>query len=386
MKSSRLEGFHRRPLSERVQVVKDWAKLDEGDAEALRCGGLDPLAADKMIENAAGVFSLPLGVATNFLVNGKDYLIPMVIEEPSVIAACSNAAKLARMGGGFTAHASEPVMIGQIQVLDVPDLDAAAQNVLAHKAELLREGDAAHPNLVARGGGMRDIVVRTLAQTAAGPMLVVHLLIDVRDAMGANLVNTAAEALAPSIESLTGGRALLRILSNLSDQRPASARCAIPCDALSTAELDGAHIARGVLDAWAFADADPYRAATHNKGVMNGIDAVLVATGNDWRAIEAGAHAYAARSGCYRSLTRWGIEDQNLIGEIELPMAIGTVGGMTRLHPTARAALKILDVQSAQELASVIAAVGLAQNLAALRALASEGIQKGHMRLHARRL
>ncbi|TMC60316.1 MAG: 3-hydroxy-3-methylglutaryl-CoA reductase, partial [Chloroflexi bacterium] len=227
MKSSRLEGFYRRPLTERVQVVQDWAKLDEGDAEALKRGGLDPLAADKMIENAAGVFSLPLGVATNFLVNGKDYLIPMVIEEPSVIAACSNAAKLARMGGGFTAHASEPVMIGQIQVLDVIDLDAAARNVLAHKAELVREGDAAHPNLVARGGGMRDIVVRTLAETAAGPMLVVHLLIDVRDAMGANLVNTAAEALAPSVESLTGGRVLVRILSNLSDRRTASARCAI---------------------------------------------------------------------------------------------------------------------------------------------------------------
>jgi len=386
MKSSRLEGFYRRPLTERVQVVQDWAKLDEGDAEALKRGGLDPLAADKMIENAAGVFSLPLGVATNFLVNGKDYLIPMVIEEPSVIAACSNAAKLARMGGGFTAHASEPVMIGQIQVLDVIDLDAAARNVLAHKAELVREGDAAHPNLVARGGGMRDIVVRTLAETAAGPMLVVHLLIDVRDAMGANLVNTAAEALAPSVESLTGGRVLVRILSNLSDRRTASARCAIPCDALSTVELDGAHVARGVLDAWAFADADPYRAATHNKGVMNGIDAVLVATGNDWRAIEAGAHAYAARGGCYRSLTAWKLEVGLLCGEIELPMAVGTVGGMTRLHPTARAAMKILDVQSAHELAGVIAAVGLAQNFAALRALASEGIQKGHMRLHARRL
>jgi len=265
-------------------------------------------------------------------------------------------------------------------------LDAAVQNVLAHKAELIREGDAAHPNLVARGGGMRDVVVRTLAQTAAGPMLVVHLLIDVRDAMGANLVNTTAEALAPSIESLSGGRVLLRILSNLSDRRTASARCAIACDALSTGELDGVQVAKGVVDAWAFADADPYRAATHNKGVMNGIDAVLLATGNDWRAIEAGAHAYAARGGCYRSLTAWRLEGEYLSGQIELPMAIGTVGGMTRLHPTARATMKILDVQSAQELAGVIAAVGLAQNLAALRALATEGIQKGHMRLHARRL
>ncbi len=399
MKSSRLEGFYRKPLAERSQLVIDWAGLSSIDAAALQSGGLEVGAADRMVENAVGIFSLPMGIATNFCVNGKDRLIPMVIEEPSVVAACSFAAKLALSGGGFEAWASEPLMISQIQVLDMPDLERAAENVRAHKAELMRQADAVHAGLVARGGGARDVEVRTLRDTAAGPMLVVHLVIDVRDAMGANVVNTAAETLAPAIEALTGGRVLLRILSNLSDRRVAGARCCMPCDALGTAELSGETVAGGVVAAWAFADADPYRAATHNKGVMNGVDAVLLATGNDWRAIEAGAHAYAARDGRYRSLTRWSIRanpqplagegsagTKYLVGEIELPMAIGTVGGMTRLHPAARAAMKILDVDSAQELAGIIAAVGLAQNFAAIRALATEGIQKGHMRLHARRL
>ncbi len=418
-KSSRLEGFYKKSLAERAELVKQWAALDETDYQAMQDGGLSPTRADSLVENAIGVYSLPLGIATNFQINGQDYLIPMVIEEPSVVAACSFAAKLARAGGGFQAWADEPLMIAQIQVLNVCELEDASQKVLAGKSELLQQANAVHSSLVARGGGARDIEVRILPETAIGPMLIVHLLVDVRDAMGANTVNTAAEALAPAIEALTGGRVLLRILSNLADRRLAGARCKIPFDALTTAELNGSIVAEGIVAAWAFADADPYRAATHNKGVMNGIDAVLLATGNDWRAAEAGAHAYVTYDGHYGSLTKWSIEqgklgetaqrprseaervggnqgdkgdqgdqgDQGevLVGEIELPMAIGTVGGATKAHPAARAAMKILNVQSAQELAGVIAAVGLAQNLAAIRALATEGIQKGHMRLHARK-
>lgn len=406
-KSSRLEGFYKKALDERARLVMDWAALDETDYQAVQRGGLSLDVADTLIENAIGLYSLPMGIATNFLINGKDYLIPMVIEEPSVVAACSFAAKLARAGGGFQAWASEPIMIAQIQVLKVPDLDAAADTILKHKLELIQQANAIHPNLVARGGGTRDVEVRVLRKTAVGPMLIVHLLIDVRDAMGANIVNTTAEALAPTIEALSGGRVLLRILSNLSDRRMAGARCQILFDALSMAELDGNTVAEGIVAAWAFADADPYRAATHNKGALNGIDAVLLATGNDWRAIEAGAHAYAAREGQYRSLTKWWIANSPhpspspklgegrtergeraayLVGSIELPMSIGIVGGTTKAHPAARAAMKLLNVGSAQELAGVIAAVGLAQNFAAIRALATEGIQKGHMRLHARKL
>jgi hydroxymethylglutaryl-CoA reductase len=419
-KSSRLEGFYKKPLLDRANAVASWADLNQTDYAALGNGGLNPDMADRLIENAIGLYSLPMGVATNFVVNGKEYLIPMVIEEPSVVAACSFAAKLARAGGGFTAWADEPIMIAQIQVLDVPNLDLAAERIMACQQDLRRQADVAHPNLVARGGGTRNVEVRILRETAAGPMLVVHLLIDVRDAMGANIVNTAAEALAPSIEALTGGRVLLRILSNLTDQRLAGARCTIPLAELKTDMLEGAAVAEGVVAAWALADADPYRAATHNKGVMNGIDAVLLATGNDWRAIEAGAHAYAVRDCRYASLTKWHVHmpggnghNNNrapkspkpnsqpqtgvaetllqlrdvpaLVGEITLPMAIGTVGGTTKVHPSARAAMKILGVQSAQELAGVIAAVGLAQNFSAIRALATEGIQKGHMRLHARK-
>jgi hydroxymethylglutaryl-CoA reductase len=338
----------------------------------------------------------------------------MAIEEPSVIAACSFAAKLTRTGGGFVSWSDEPVMMGQIQILQLSDVDTAAETITLHADELLRIADASHPNLLARGGGARSLEMRIVRTSAVGPMLIVHLLMDVRDAMGANIINTAAEAMAPRIEALTGGRVLLRILSNLTDHRMAGARCGIPISALATEQLDGRSVAEGVVAAWAMADADPYRAATHNKGVMNGIDAVLLATGNDWRAIEAGAHAFAAREGRYGSLTRWTLQEipnaddvstgsgpvattgahagvnghageAQLVGEIKLPMALGTVGGMTKAHPTARAAMKILGVQSAQELAGVVAAVGLAQNLSAIRALATEGIQKGHMRLHARK-
>ena len=304
--SSRLEGFYKHPLNSRAHIVMDWAMLSDDEQAALHSGGLSLTLADSMVENAIGLYSLPIGVATNFYINDKDYLIPMVIEEPSVIAACSFAAKLARTGGGFKTWADEPVMIAQIQVLELGDLEQARQVIMTHKAELMAQADALHPNIVARGGGARDIEVRIL-QTAIGPMLIVHLLYDVCDAMGANVVNTSAEALAPTIEALTGGRVLLRILSNLSDRRMAGARCQIPFEALTTKELDGAEVAAGIVAAWAFADADPYRATTHNKGVMNGIDAVLLATGNDWRAIEAGAHAYAARNGHYGSLTKWSI-------------------------------------------------------------------------------
>jgi hydroxymethylglutaryl-CoA reductase len=426
--SSRLEGFYKHPLDARTQIVMEWATLNDEAQQTLQTGGLSLKLADSLVENAIGVYSLPMGIATNFCINGKDYLIPMVIEEPSVVAACSFAAKLARAGGGFTTWADEPVMIAQIQVLELGDLDMAREKVLAHKAELMAQADALHPNIVARGGGACDLEARIL-QTAIGPMLIVHLLYDVRDAMGANVVNTCAEALAPTIEALTGGRVLLRILSNFSDRRMAGARCQIPFSALTTKELDGAEVAAGIVAAWAFADADPYRATTHNKGVMNGIDAVLLATGNDWRAIEAGAHAYATRNGHYGSLTKWSIGNgyranangngqgkleeirgngatsqsklqsslfnphssitnyasPMLVGEIELPMAIGTVGGTTKAHPGARTAMKILNVKSAPELAGIIAAVGLAQNFAAIRALATEGIQKGHMKLHARK-
>ncbi|MEP7199117.1 MAG: hydroxymethylglutaryl-CoA reductase, degradative [Chloroflexota bacterium] len=415
-KTSRLEGFYKQSLADRARLVAEWADLDQTDYQALQDGGLSLQLADNLIENAIGLYSLPLGIATNFVVNGKEHLIPMVIEEPSVVAACSFAAKLARAGGGFTAWADEPIMIAQIQTLNITDVDAAAEKILAHKDELLCQANAVHPNLVARGGGARDIEARVVRESAIGPMLIVHLLVDVRDAMGANIVNTAAEALAPTIEALTGGRVLLRILSNLTDRRMAGARCAIPFAALTTDALDGVTVAEGVIAAWAMADADPYRAATHNKGAMNGVDAVLLATGNDWRAIEAGAHAYAARNGRYASLTKWCVENPKsspradvargiipnpnlttqppdhtttesyLVGKIALPMALGTVGGTTKAHPAARAALKILGVQSAQELAGIIAAVGLAQNFSAIRALATEGIQKGHMRLHARKL
>jgi hydroxymethylglutaryl-CoA reductase len=416
IKNSRLERFYQKSIEERLKIVKEWAALDQTDYQAIVDGGLTSQVAECLIENAIGVFSLPMGIATNFLINGTEHLVPMVIEEPSVIAACSFAAKLARSGGGFVAWADEPVMIGQIQTLHLPDVDAAAATIMLHQDELLRIANAAHPNLAERGGGARAIEARIVRSSAVGPMLIVHLLIDVRNAMGANIVNTAAEAVAPSIEALTGGRVLLRILSNLTDHRMAGARCRIPMAALATETLDGRSVAEGVVGAWAMADADPYRAATHNKGVMNGIDAVLLATGNDWRAIEAGAHAYAAREGRYGSLTQWKIEEKpasqiqnpaqvsgvvstekanggggdsfagaELVGEIRLPMALGTVGGTTKAHPTARAAVKILGVQSAQELAGVVAAVGLAQNFSAIRALATEGIQKGHMRLHARK-
>ncbi len=386
--TSRIPGFYKRSLAERAAVVAQWADLSpQEQAILLGMGGLNAQQADHMIENAVGIYPLPLGVATNFLINGEDYLVPMVIEEPSVVAAVSNAARLFRAGGGFATSSDDPIMIGQIQVMDLPDLYVAAGAIMAQRQRLLAEADIVGGSIVKRGGGARDLQVRPFPQTPIGPMLVVHLFYDCRDAMGANAINTAVEHIAPLIEEISGGRVNLRILSNLSDQRKARAQGMIPAAELATETLDGHAVARAIVEAGIFAEVDPYRAATHNKGIMNGIDAVVMATGNDWRAIEAGAHAYAARDGIYTSLTQWWQDDQgNLHGAIELPLAVGTVGGATRVHPTAQIALKILGLQSAQQLAEIIAAVGLAQNLAAMKALATEGIQRGHMSLHARQI
>lgn len=386
-KSSRLPGFYKLPLPERVALVADWAGLDEAEQAVLLGSGLQPSQADLMIENAVGVYGLPLGVAANFLINGRDYLIPMAVEEPSVLAAVSHAAKLIREGGGFQTESTRPVMIGQVQVLDMPDMEQARLAILANKRRLLDAADACSRSIVRHGGGALDIEARPFPETPVGPMLIVHLLYDTRDAMGANAVNTAVEAIAPLVAELTGGRTNLRILSNLTDRRTATARGVVPASALATAELPGEEAAQLIAEANAFAVVDPYRAATHNKGIMNGIDAVCIATGNDWRAVEAGAHAYAARDGRYRALTDWQVNgDGDLIGEITLPLAVGTVGGSTKVHPTAKVAMKILNVASSGELAEVMAAVGLAQNLAAIKALATVGIQKGHMRLHARQV
>ena len=390
-KSSRFPGFYKLSSAARVKMVAEWAGLSEADQDVLLTGGLSTAQASNMIENGIGTHALPLGVAVNFIINDEPRLIPMAVEEPSVLAAVSNAAKMIAAGGGFTAEASDPIMIGQIQVLDLPDLDAAVEAIECHKSMLMAYADETSQSIVRRGGGARDIVARPFPDTPVGPMLVVHLHYDCRDAMGANAINTAVEALAPTVAELTGGRTNLRILSNLTDQRTATARCRIPAEVL-TKDGNGKAAARAIVEANAFAIVDPYRAATHNKGIMNGIDAVCVATGNDWRAIEAGAHAYAANSsrnpkGGYASLTDWQTDEEgDLIGEITLPLSVGIVGGATKVHPTAQVAMKILDVASAGELAAIMACVGLAQNLAAIRALATVGIQQGHMRMHARQV
>jgi hydroxymethylglutaryl-CoA reductase len=387
-RSSRVQGFYRRDPEERLRNVAAWAHLDDEEIAILH-QGLTIDQGDKMIENVVATHGLPLGIATNFLINGRDYLVPMVIEEPSVVAGASYAAKLVRAGGGFWAESSEPEMIGQIQVMGVADLHAARGEVLANRERLLALTDEQDPVIVGLGGGARDLEVRILEETPAGSMLILHLIYDCRDAMGANVVNTACEALAPHIEEITGGRVRLRILSNLADRRLVRARALVPVEELARPEdeLSGDDVAEGIVEAWAFAHSDPYRATTHNKGIMNGVDAVVLATGNDWRAVEAGAHAYASRGGQYTSLSHWERDDEgNLAGSIEMPLAVGIVGGATRSLPTARVALKILRVETAGELAEVIGAVGLAQNLAAIRALAAEGIQRGHMRLHARQV
>lgn len=387
-RSSRLPGFYRHSLAERAAVVAQWAGLSQDEqARLLGLAGLTPSQAEHMIENVVGVYALPLGIATNFLINGRDHLIPMVVEEPSIVAGVSYAAKLARDGGGFTTTADDPVMIGQIQVLDVENVYVAAGKVWEARDELLAAANCCDRKLVELGGGARDIELRPFPTTPAGPMLVLHLLFDVRDAMGANAINTACEQIAPRIEALTGGRVNLRILSNLADRRKATASCTVPAASLRSESLTGSEVVRGIVEAAIFAQIDPYRAATHNKGVMNGMDAVALATGQDWRALEAGAHAYAAREGRYTSLTQWWQDERgDLCGAITLPVAVGIVGGATRVHPAAQVALKILGIATASELAQIMAAVGLAQNLAAIRALATEGIQRGHMSLHAKQM
>ena len=384
---SRLPGFYNLPLAQRQAQIAALDSLSEAELAALSGQGLSPSAANHMIENVVGTFNLPLGVALNFVVNGREVLVPMAIEEPSVVAGASFMAKLARAAGGFRASAAAPEMIGQMQLLDVADFEKSTAAIEKAKKELLAEAAAIDPVLQKLGGGPRDLQVRRITESPIGPFLVLHLIYDVRDAMGANAVNTACERLAPKIEALTGGRVHLRILSNLADQRLARAECTIQLKELAFGEFSAEAVRDGIIEAWAFAAADPYRAATHNKGIMNGVDAVVIATGNDWRAVEAGAHAYAARNGRYTSLSTWGLDGEgNLNGSLELPMAVGVVGGATKVHPTAQAALKLMGVKTAAELAEIIVSVGLAQNLAALRALATEGIQRGHMSLHARQV
>ncbi len=380
--------FYQYTLQERWQHLAETTPLTPQDVQSLvGQTSLDAAQADHMVENAVGIFALPLGLAQNFIVNGREVLIPMAIEEPSVVAGASFMAKLARPSGGFYAETTPPLMIGQMQLLDVDQIDIARDQILAHKNALLDEANTIDPMLVALGGGARDLEVRVVADSPIGAFLVVHLVYDVRDAMGANAVNTAVERLAPMLEAITGGRVHLRILSNLADRRLAKASVTIGLDQLAFGDFSGERVRDGIIEAWAFAAADPYRAATHNKGIMNGVDAVVLATGNDWRAIEAGAHAYAARSGRYTSLSTWGVDAQgNLSGSLEMPMAVGIVGGATRVHPAAKTALKLMGIQNAAQLAEIICAVGLAQNLAALRALATEGIQRGHMSLHARQV
>jgi hydroxymethylglutaryl-CoA reductase len=380
--SSEFPGFFKLTPEKRLRFIAEFAHLDKRELLILRSSSpLKVDTADRMIENVVGLMPVPLGVAVNFLINGKDRLIPMAIEEPSVVAGASHAAKMARSKGGFWTSSTPPVMIGQIQVVECADPDRARASILASTKEILGKANEQDPVLVSKGGGAVGLEAKVI-KTILWPMVVAELLVNCGDAMGANAVNTMAEAVAPLIERVTGGHVYLRIISNLADKRLARARVTVAKEAVG-----GAEVVDGIINAYAFAAADPYRCATHNKGVMNGITAVVLATGNDTRAIEAGAHAYAARSGQYSPLTRWSKSAEgDLVGEIEVPMAVGLIGGATAVHPVAKVAVKILGVKSARELAETIAAVGLCQNLAALRALAAEGIQRGHMRLHARNL
>ena len=377
--SSRIPGFYRLSIEERLKKVAEIAGLSDEDVKVLS-QGLPVDVADRMIENVIGTFELPLGIATNFLIDGKDYLIPMAIEEPSVVAAASNAARMARESGGFLTDYTGSIMIGQIQVVKLPDPYAARFEVLRHKKEIIEKANECDPMLVELGGGCRDVEARVI-DTIMGKMLIIHLLVDVLDAMGANAVNTMCENVAPLVEKISGGKVYLRIISNLATYRLARAKAVFDKDVIG-----GEEVVEGIMLAYAFAAADPFRCATHNKGIMNGISALMIATGNDFRAVEAGAHSYAAIGG-YKPLTTYEVDKKgNLVGTIELPMAVGVVGGATKVNPLAKISLKILGVNTAEELARVAAALGLAQNFAALRALATEGIQRGHMELHARNI
>lgn len=389
MRNSRLPGFYKKSVPDRVQIISNMCSFtDEENIDISAKGALNIAQADKMIENAIGIYPLPLGLGLNFMLNGKDYLVPMAIEEPSVVASASYIAKIVRDAGGFQTQATERVMIGQIQVVGCPDFHAASEELVKNKEQLLELANSTYPSLIARGGGAIDLEVRLLNEDGGSrfhQMLVVHLYINTCDAMGANMINTMVEALAPYVEEITAGKVYLRILSNYVDRCLARAKCVIPPHLLVSNGYTGEEVRDGIVYAYEFAASDIYRAVTHNKGVMNGIDAVVIATGNDWRAIEAAAHAHACRFGNYGSMTEWSADkDGNLVGEIELPMPVGIVGGSIKIHPIAKITHKILNVGSAAELAQVIAAVGLAQNLGALKALATDGIQKGHMALHAR--
>lgn len=389
MKTSRIPGFYKMKVEERRKLIAQIHELSHDENNALFND--QPLlvdTADKMIENVVGTYQLPLGLGLNFLINDKEYTVPMAVEEPSVVASASYIAKVVREAGGFTTEATDRVMIGQIQVVGCHDIHAAKAAILEEKAALIKRANAAQPSIVARGGGAKDLDVRILneaSDSAYQQMLVLHIYVDTCDAMGANIINTMVESLAPSVEVLTKGKVYLRILSNLADRCLARAKCVIPPKLLGSDGFSGEEVRDGVVLAYEFAASDPYRAVTHNKGIMNGIDPVVIATGNDWRAVEAGAHAYAARYGQYGSMTTWSVDESgNLVGELELPMSLGIVGGATRVHPMSKLALQILDVDSASELSEVIVAVGLAQNLGALKALVTDGIQKGHMALHSR--
>ena len=377
-KTSQISGYYKLSREERLKKVKEFAGLTDEEATALE-KGLPVEQAEKMVENVVATFKLPLGMAVNFLINGKDYIVPMCTEETSVVAAASNAAKICRSTGGFKASTTEPIMIGQIQLM-TKDAKKAKKTIEENKKRIIDLANTRDPKLVSLGGGAKDVEAR-IVKAGKGDMLIIHLLVDVRDAMGANAVNTMCEAVAPLVEEATGGRTHLKIISNLADRRLARAQVTV-----SKEELGGGDVVDAIVDAYEFAAADPYRAVTHNKGVMNGITAVTIATGNDSRAVEAGAHAYAAKDGRYEPLTVWKKDGNgNLQGEIELPLAVGIVGGAT-MNPTARMSLKVLGVKSARELSEVMASVGLAQNLAALRALSTEGIQRGHMSLHAKNI
>lgn len=388
MPNSRISGFYKNTIQERLRILKENHFLSEEEYTLLKNekGLLQSEDSDKMIENVISVFGLPMGLGLNFLVNGKDFVVPMVVEEPSIVAAVSSMARIIRDAGGFISESDKPILIGQIQVVDIDDPQKTEQLILENKDEILSLANSLHPNMVARGGGARDVEVRSLKAPSTGKdMVIIHLLVDVRDAMGANLVNSMCEGVASLVEKITAGKVFLRILSNLADRSLVRTRCTIPVEMLKTKKFSGEAVRDGIILANDFAMVDPYRAATHNKGIMNGIDPLIVATGNDWRAMEAGAHAFAARSGQYTSLTKWSKnENGDLEGFIELPVRVGTVGGNLQSNPMVAIAYKLLGIESAKELTQLIGAVGLAQNMGAIRALATEGIQKGHMSLHAR--
>lgn len=389
MKTSRIPGFYKMTIDERRELIAKLHSFSEEELQSLFSKeALSVETADKMIENVIGTYPLPLGLGLNFLINGKEYAVPMAVEEPSILASASYIAKIVRDAGGFITEATERMMIGQIQVVGCPDIYAAKNAIMKEKEAIIKEANDAYPSIVARGGGAKDLEVRILneeSNSKYSQMLVLHIYINTCDAMGANIINTMVESLAPTVEKLTEGKVYLRILSNFTDRCLARAKCVIPAERLASDGFSGEEVRDGIVHAYEFAASDPYRAVTHNKGIMNGIDPVIIATGNDWRAVEAAAHAYAARHGQYSSMTEWSVDEEgNLVGELELPMSIGIVGGSIRVHPMAKLAHKILDVESAEELAQIIVAVGLAQNLGALKALVTDGIQKGHMALHSR--